>query len=468
MSLNRVIGSKGFDWITFLIYSSLVVFGVISLYSVQYEADSQYAFFDITRSEGRYFLFIVLSFVFFYFTYLIEWRFWDSVALPTYLISLFLLIVVLFLGSDIKGARSWFNILGFSFQPSEFAKFGTALALSSFLSQHKKETLSGKILLQSVSIILFPMLLILLQPDAGSALIFLSLFVLLYRAGLNPLFYIIGILIALTFVLTLKFDSYIVSLSITGLALVLLILVYWENKYLKTIFIAIVVSTFYLYKFPFGVYLIPVNFIAILIVALNIWFKRHQNTPILFPIASIVLILMSFSAEYSFNNFLKPHQQDRINVWLNPDKCDPRGSLYNILQSKTAIGSGGLFGKGFLEGSMTHLNFVPEQSTDFIFSSIGEERGFIGVFVLILLFTLLIIRIFMIAERAKTIFITYFAYALGGYILIHFVMNVGMNMGILPVIGIPLIFISKGGSSLIVFSIMMGALLKMDAERSVR
>ena len=468
MSINKVLSKKGFDWITFFVYFLLVFIGAVSLYSVQYDPQNKLGFFDFGSSEGRYFLFIIASLVLFYFAYLIEWRFWDSISLPVFIFSVLLLVLVLVLGSEIKGARSWFNFGGFSFQPSELAKFGAALALSSYLSQHKKESLTGKYLFQALIIIFVPVILILLQPDAGSALIFLSLFILMYKAGLSPFIYVIGFFVASTFILTLKFDPYLVSLSILILSLIFLIIVYWENKYMQLSSGLLILSSFYFYKFPFGIYLLPGLLLLNLIFALVLWLRKHQNTTILFPVSSLILILISFSTKYAFENFLRPHQQDRINVWLNPDKCDPRGSLYNILQSKTAIGSGGLAGKGFLEGNMTQLNFVPEQTTDFIFSSIGEERGFFGVLIIIGLFTLLIFRIFQIAERGKTTFITYYAYALGGYIFIHFLMNIGMNMGILPVIGIPLIFISKGGSSLVVFSIMMGILLKMDAERSIR
>jgi len=175
--------------------------------------------------------------------------------------------------------------------------------------------------------------------------------------------------------------------------------------------------------------------------------------------------IIVFATSYAFNNFLRPHQQERINVWLNPSKCDPRGSLYNVLQSKLAIGSGGFQGKGFLEGIMTKLNYVPEQSTDFIFCTIGEEQGFIGAAAFIIIFTLLLIRITLLAERQKSFFARNYAYALVGILFIHFVINIGMTIGLFPIIGIPLPFISKGGSSLLFFSIMIGVLLKLDSSR---
>ena len=179
----------------------------------------------------------------------------------------------------------------------------------------------------------------------------------------------------------------------------------------------------------------------------------------------LLLCLISFSSSYAFSNILKPHQQDRINVWLQPEKCDPRGSLYNLLQSKLAIGSGGLNGKGFLEGTLTKLNYVPEQTTDFIFSSVGEEQGFIGSAALIILFMLVIFRIVNIGERSKHAFVLCFSYGAAGFIFLHFFLNIGMTMGLCPIIGIPLPFISKGGSSLMAFSMMIGIVLNMSKER---
>lgn len=468
MLINKVISRKGFDWLTFSIYFALVLIGAITLYSVQYDPDHKYRYFDVLNSDGRYLIYIIGALLFFLFAYLIEWRFWDSISVPVYLISIILLFLVLIVGSEIKGARSWFNFAGFSFQPSEFAKMGTALALASYASQHKKDILEPRTGGIAMLIVFLPILLILFQPDAGSALIFTSLFLLFYRLGFPPLIYLIFFFIGITFIMTLKFDPGIVSIFICSLFLALLAIIYVDNKYLKISIILFSVFSIFAY-FNFAAHYILIGILLLLtIYSIFLWLKKHENNILLFPISAVFLIAFSYSAMFSFANFLKPHQQDRINVWLNPEKCDPRGSLYNILQAKTAIGSGGLFGKGFLNGNMTHLNFVPEQSTDFIISSIGEEWGFIGLGFVILLYSFLVIRIIKIGERGKTPFITYFAYSLAGYIFMHFIMNIGMNMGILPVIGIPLIFLSKGGTSLLVFSLMMGVLLKMDAERNVR
>ncbi|HEB62727.1 MAG TPA: rod shape-determining protein RodA [Bacteroidetes bacterium] len=468
MSLRKAIDRRGFDWITFAIYISLVIIGTISLYSVLYDKDNPYSFFSANTEMGRYVIFVILSLSAFLIVYLIEWKFWYTFSYPVYLLGILLLIGVLIFGSDIKGSRSWFNFFGFSFQPSEFAKFGTALAISSYLAHYKNNLRNLKNIGIAFLIILIPMLLILMQPDAGSALTFLSLLILFYRAGFSPLFYIIsGILIA-TFITTLVYSPYLVSIAALILSFGIILLLYFKNKYWYLAYIILIGTGIYIFTHDFRIYAISGMILLLILVSVLHWLKNRENTIYLIPFTVLFIITLSFLTNYSFNNILKPHQQERINVWLNPEKCDPRGSLYNVLQSKMAIGSGGLTGKGFLKGAMTHLNFVPEQSTDFIFSSIGEEQGFIGVVSIIVLFLLLITRILIIAERGKTKFITYYGYALAGYIFIHFFMNIGMNMGIVPVVGIPLPFISKGGTSLLVFSIMMAVLLKMDAERNVR
>lgn len=468
MARRKVIDQRGFDWITFAIYFSLIVIGALSLYSVMYDKDAPYSFVDFSTQSGKYTIIILISIISFFIAYVIEWQFWSTFAFPIYAFSIFLLIAVLVFGSDIKGARSWFNLFGFSFQPSEFAKFGTGLAISSYLSHYKNDFRTLKSILQTSLIIFVPIILILMQPDAGSAIIFLSILILYYRAGFTGLFYIISGMFAATFIFTLLFNPQLVSFGALLLSLIVYSFIFSNKKYWNIAAIILVLAGIYFYNSGFKIPTIALLSIIILATTFLHWLKNRENTVTLIPITVLTIIFLSFVTNYSFNNILKPHQQERLNVWLNPDKCDPHGSLYNVLQSKIAIGSGGLQGKGFLDGAMTHLNFVPEQTTDFIFSSIGEEQGFIGVVSIIILFLLLVLRLIKIAERGKNNFISYFAYTLAGYLFIHFFMNIGMNMGLLPVVGIPLPFISKGGSSLIVFSIMMGVVLKMDAERNLR
>ena len=468
MGRKKIIDQRGFDWITFAIYFSLMVIGALSLYSVLYDQDDPYSFFNLNTSIGKYSIIVLVSFSFFLVAYVIDWKFWSTFSYPIYILSIILLLAVLIFGTEIKGSRSWFNLFGFSFQPSEFAKLGTALAISSYLSNYKNELSDIKSILRASGMILLPMFLILLQPDAGSAIIFTSLLILFYKAGFNPLFYIISGIFTSTFIFTLVYNPQLVSFGALLLSLIIFTFIYSKNKYLYIISIAIITVSIYIYIEQSKLIIIGLLILTMIIISFLHWLKNRENTIVLIPTTAIIIVLLSFVTNYTFFNILKHHQQDRINVWLNPEKSDPRGALYNVLQSKTAIGSGGIEGKGFLEGVMTHLNFVPEQSTDFIFSSIGEEQGFIGVVSIVVLFLLLLLRIIVIAERGKNKFTTYFAYAFAGYIFIHFFMNIGMNMGLVPVIGIPLPFISKGGSALMVFSIMLGALLKMDAERNVR
>lgn len=468
MAKRKVIDQRGFDWITFAIYISLVIVGAISLYSVLYTKGDSNSILSLSTPFGKYSIIILTSLILFLISYVIDWKFWSTFAFPIYIISIIFLILVLIFGTEIKGSRSWFSLFGFSFQPSEFAKFGAALGISSFLAHYKNSFRNLKSTFQAAGIVVLPMFLILLQPDAGSAIIFTSLLFLFYRAGFTPLFYIISGILAATFIITLVYNPQIVSLGALLLSGIIFIFVYTKNKYFYLIILAIIILSIYTFIEYSQLITIGVLSLIIIIVSFFHWLKNRENGVVITPMTAITIVMLAFVTNYSFFNILKPHQQDRINVWLNPEKSDPRGSLYNVLQSKTAIGSGGIEGKGFLEGAMTHLNFVPEQTTDFIFSSIGEEQGFIGVVSIILLFLLLFMRLIVIAERGKNKFTTYFAYALTGYLFVHFALNIGMNMGLVPVVGIPLPFISKGGSSLLIFSMMLGALLKMDSERNVR
>ena len=467
--LWRFIGErKGFDWLTFAIYLALVITGVLSLYSVLYSKDKDSNMFSFDNELGRYMIFVALSLFLFFIVYLIEWKFWYTFAYPLYFLSIIMLVGVLLFGAEIKGSRSWFIIGGFSFQPSEFAKFGTALALSSYLAHYKNSLRNINNVLQAFMLILIPVILILLQPDAGSAMVFLSLLIVMYRAGFTPVFYVILGLLGATFITTLIYNPHIVSLVTLAISFVLLALFFLRDKIWYLVTALTVGGGIYLFLSGYKNTALSLYLLFLLVFAFLYWLKNRENPVILIPFTAVSIIIISFATNYAFYHILKPHQQDRINVWLNPEKCDPRGSLYNVLQSKTAIGAGGFAGKGFLKGNMTHLNFVPEQATDFIFSAIGEEQGFIGVASIIILYLLLLIRIITIAERGKTLFITYYGYAVAGYIFFHFFMNIGMNMGLVPVVGIPLPFISKGGSSLIVFSIMLAVLLKMDADRKLR
>lgn len=456
------------DWITVAIYISLLVIGWLMLHAAAFDESQAYPFFDFTTTIGKQTIWVGVSLILFIATLAIDWKFWDSLAYPIYAFCLLMLILVLIVGVEIKGARSWFGFAGFSIQPSEFAKFGTALAVASYLSYFKSDLRDVKSILLTTGIIAAPMFLIFLQPDAGSALVFLSFLFLFYRNGLSPTFFIIGGGLSAILILSLMYTPNIVILILLLVSTIILVSKIQRIPVGTSIGIMIFLVVLVLYVKGFVLVSLLIAFLSVVALAAYAYINRHQRLILIVMPIVVLGSLISYGSRYAFDHGLKSHQQDRINVWLNPEKCDPRGSLYNIIQSKMAIGSGGFQGKGFLQGDLTKLNYVPEQTTDFIFSTVGEEQGFIGVFSVIILFLILLIRITMIAERAKNSFIANYAYAVAGIIFIHFFINIGMSMGVMPVIGIPLPFLSKGGSSLLGFSLMIGVLVRMDAARLTR
>ena len=465
MSRKSRIASKSIDWITLTVFFSLLIIGWLMLYAAVYDSNTPHAYLDFSTTIGKQTLWLGIALVTFVIIYVVEWEFWNSFAFPIYAVGILLLILVLLLGTEIKGARSWFTLFGVSFQPSEAVKFATALAVSSFLSSYNVDIRNRNTLLISLSLIALPMFLILLQPDAGSALIFLSFFVLFYRRGLSILVYILGFFIAAIFIFSLIFDPKIVTLLVAMTGLGIFIYNIGQTWRSGIIFMAIAFSAILFYVRNLYWLALGLILLSLIIYALMLVRERMFRTVTIVVPTLLFAGLLAFGSSFAFENLLEPHQQDRINVWLRPEKSDPRGSMYNIIQSKRAIGSGGLKGKGFLQGNMTKLNYVPEQTTDFIFSTVGEEQGFIGSFGIIFLFTLLLARIVIIAERAKNVFIQNYAYAIAGILFLHFFVNIGMALGLMPVIGIPLPFLSKGGSSLLIFTIMISVLLRMDMAR---
>jgi rod shape determining protein RodA len=465
MARRALSKDKTYDWITLSVYFSLLVIGWFMVFSTVYDEKNPYAFIDITTTIGSQTLWLVISLVAFFSALTLDWKFWNTLAFPIYGITVLLLILVLFLGKEINGAKAWFSFGFFSIQPSEWAKFGTILAVSSYLSFFKTTASNINIIIVSLALFLGPALLILLQPDFGSSLVFLSFFILLYRRGLSPLVIVLGFSVAAIFILSLIYGFYIVTVFLVFLASVSFIFEYEKTQRALLISLTTLLIIIFLLFQKETTYLILPSVITFL--GYGFVLLRNKNIKILSLVAPILTaaLLFSFTSSYVFDHFLKPHQQERINVWLRPEKCDPRGSLYNIIQSKLAIGSGGFQGKGFLKGEMTKLNYVPEQSTDFIFTSIGEEQGFVGSFGVIILYTILLIRCIIIAERANLEFIRNYAYGVAGILFFHFAFNIGMTMGLMPVVGIPLPFLSKGGSSLLAFSIMIAVLIKMDMAR---
>ncbi len=454
------------DWLTFCLYLALVAMGWVAIYAVDYAEYQNTSFFR--SPAGRQSIWIGISLLAFLVIQVIDWKFWRTFAYPMYGGAILLLVAVLLLGVEIKGARSWFSFGGSTFQPSELAKFATCLAVANFLSSYRIDIRQLRTQAIAVGLFMLPVLLILLQPDAGSALVFLSFFILLYREGLSGSYYAIGLLLALVFILSLKygFDITMFVLLAMSLALQAYTLNDRRNRWISAA-VAVVVVGIYLSAQGYMLEVLAGGAALVLAGSVVLWTRRNARLVGIISSGLLIGASLSYVSQYAFNNILKPHQQDRINVWLRPEVCDPRGSLYNVLQSKMAISSGGFLGKGFANGTMTRLNYVPEQSTDFIFTTIGEEHGFIGSMVVVGLFLALLLRLTVLAERQRAPFARMYAYGVAGILFVHFFINLGMTMGIMPIIGIPLPFISMGGSSLLFFSIMIAVLLKFDSHRTL-
>lgn len=468
INVRKKSGLKNIDIITFSIFLGLVAVGWLMVYTVGHEEGYSSEFSEyLTTASGKQTIWIGISFVVFSLILLIDWKFWQTFAYLIYGFSLALLVAVLFFGMTIKGATSWFSFGGFSFQPSEIAKFGTCLAVASYLSTYSTNLKQVSSQVTAIGLFLIPAVLIILQPDAGSALVFFSFLIVLYREGLPLNYFLVGFLVTVLFVVGLIRDTWEITLALTYIGLLFLSMNFKKkgNWLFGTILFGAGLGYLMYQKELVGWQSVYVSLGTFVLLAGWHYFKKKRRLVGLLTVFLICGSGIAYVANYAFNNVLQPHQQDRINVWLQPSKCDPRGSLYNVLQSKIAIGSGGLKGKGFLNGTMTKLNYVPEQSTDFIFCTVGEEQGFVGSFGIIWLFLLLLIRITILAERQRSNFSRHYAYGVAGIIFVHFAINIGMTMGLVPIIGIPLPFISKGGSSLLGFTIMLAVLLKLDSNR---
>lgn len=465
MAQNSLQKNKSFDWVTMSVFFSLLLIGWLMVFSTLYDPSTPYDFVDITTPMGAQSMWVLLSIFTFIAALTIDWKFWNTLAFPIYGLTMLFLILVLFVGKEINGAKSWFSFGIFSFQPAEWAKFGTILALSSYLSFNKASQAYFSNMTVSIALFIAPALLILLQPDFGSALVYMSFFLMLYRRGMSPLIFIFGFGAALIFITSLVYGFYLVNVFLLFISLCVFIFDIEDAKKSLLILGAILLTMVFLLLQKETIYVILPPLVGMIYYGFIQVKKQNYKLLGFFIPLFIVASGFSFTSNYVFEHVLKPHQKDRINVWLQPSKCDPRGSLYNIIQSKMAIGSGGFQGKGFLQGEMTKLDYVPAQSTDFIFTSVGEEQGFIGVIGVILLFSILLVRCIIIAERANLEFIRNYSYGVVGILFLHFAFNIGMTMGLMPVVGIPLPFLSKGGSSLVAFTLMVAVLVKMDMAR---
>jgi rod shape determining protein RodA len=456
------------DWIILSIYLALVSIGWAMIYTVGYGqsgyGDSFIEFLE--NPAGKQLIWVGIALVALFTTYLIDGKFWRTFANIIYIACMLMLGLVLVIGKEINGATAWFDFGGgITFQPSEFAKFGTVVALASYLGAYANNLRSPKTIAYAVAFFVVPIILLLLQPDAGSALVFMALQLVLFREGFSPTILIIELLSGaiLAAGLVTPPAQLIGILAAVGT----FILVWNTNKrpYWLAGFVLLLTAGVLGLQYGQSALVLLGALSIFLGVSVFQWIKKKERL-VTFVVGSVVISsLLAFLANFGFNSIAR-HQQERILVWLKPSEADPQGAAYNLNHSKMAIASGGLTGKGFLEGTFTQGNFVPEQTTDFIFCAVGEEQGFIGALFIISLYVALLVRIVLVAERQRIDFNRIYAYGIASILFVHFFINIGMTMGLMPIIGIPLPFLSKGGSSLIAYSIMIGVLLKLDAEKN--
>ena len=458
---------KSIDWKLILIYLMLVLIGWANIYSSVQSTEST-ALLDFSNRSGKQFFWILASFVLaIIILFVLSPRIYEGLSLPIYLFAVFLLLAVIVLGVEVKGSRSWFEFGPIRFQPAEISKISTSLMLATVMSQLGYRISRFKDFLITALIILTPMGIIIMQSETGSALVYVGFIFMLYREGLSGwLIFMIGMAILL-FILTLTASSYVALLVLAGVSSFCIMLYSGRGKWWMFIGIPVIVLLALLPRFlPQDFALSPVHILLALIFILipvggYVAFRERNRFTQFSLIAVIAGIMLVFSTDYIFNNVLQDHQRKRIEVLLGM-KEDPSGVGYNVNQSKIAIGSGGFLGKGYMNGTQTTFGFVPEQSTDFIFCTIGEEWGFVGCTAVILLYVFLIWRIIRNAERSREAFTRIYGYCVACCIFMHLFINVGMTLGLMPVIGIPLPLVSYGGSSLWAFTIMIFIFIALD------
>lgn len=412
-----------FDWVTIILFLLLVGFGYLNILSASSNGEIT-SYFDFSTSYGKQLIFILFTLVLIILILAVEAKFYERFGSIIYLISMLSLAGLFILGKNVNGATSWYAIGGMTIQPSEFAKFATSLAVAKYISDLQTNINELKHQLRVSLIILVPALLIMLQPDAGSALVYGSFFFVFYREGIPQIYLVIGFILLALAVSALKFLP------------------------------------------------IPTAIVTTILIFLHYFFVRGKKKRLIQPIMlSLACAAFAFGVRYFYTDILPPHQQDRITIWLRLEK-DPevlermRQSIsYNLNESEKAISSGGFWGKGFLEGTRTIGNFVPEQHTDYIFSTVGEEWGFLGSSLVVICFVLLMLRILQRAEQQKSQFSRVYGYSVASILFFHFMINIGMVMGLIPTIGIPLPFFSYGGSGLWGFTILLFIFVKLDANR---
>ena len=405
------------DTLSVIYFLSLVMLGWINIYAADYDLDGTTPFFDLNQSSTRQLLWIGTSFFLIAVIFILDYRFYDSFGYVIWGVSVFFLLAVLFFGKEVAGSTSWFEIGFIKIQPSEFAKIATAIGLAKYLSSQNVGVSDKYKLGLSAFLFLIPMGLIIMQGDLGTAMVFASLILVLFREGLSAKLLFFSFYAVLLFLLTLLIDQW-----------VLLFLV-----------------------------------LALFLIGLGLFIKNRKALIFIFGLSVLSCGLIK-SVDFVLNQVLKEHQQLRVMSLINPN-ADPLGIGWNVMQSKIAIGSGGFMGKGFLKGTQTKFDFVPAQTTDFIFCTVGEEQGWLGATLIMILFGAFFLRLLTIAERQKSRFVRIYGYSVVSIMFFHFAINIAMTIGLFPVIGIPLPFFSYGGSSLWTFTMLLFILLKLDSQR---
>ena len=405
------------DTLSVVYFLSLVMLGWINIYAADYDLDGNTPFFDLNQSSTRQLIWIGASFFLIAVIFILDYRFYDSFGYVIWGVSIFFLLAVLFFGKEVAGSTSWFEIGFIKIQPSEFAKIATAIGLAKYLSSQNVGVSDKYKLGLSAFLFLIPMGLIIMQGDLGTAMVFGSLILVLFREGLSAKLLFFSFYAVLLFLLTLLIDQWILLFMV----------------------------------------------LALFLIGLGLFIKNRKALIFIFWLSILSCGLIK-SVDFVLNQVLKEHQQLRVMSLINPN-ADPLGIGWNVMQSKIAIGSGGFMGKGFLKGTQTKFDFVPAQTTDFIFCTVGEEQGWLGATLIMILFGAFFLRLLTIAERQKSRFVRIFGYSVVSIIFFHFAINIAMTIGLFPVIGIPLPFFSYGGSSLWTFTMLLFILLKLDSQR---
>jgi rod shape determining protein RodA len=458
------------DWITIGIYLAMMLIGWINIYAAVYNEEHK-SIMDMTQEYGKQMMWIGAAVFIAVLMINTDSKFFVTFAFPIYIVLIIILISVLIIGSEIKGAKSWIQLGGFSIQPSEFMKMATSLAIARYISSYNFKMHSWKSLSTLAGIILLPVGLIFLQNDTGSAIVFGAFLLVLYREGLNGIVLFFTFLIVLVFILTMILDPFVTVLILTIAALIInhLLKKKWKRTAIASGIFFGIFGICWLINYLLEGSINPLFFLLLAAIITSgiffVWaYVLHKRSLAILIGIYLGSVMFAVSVDYVFHNVMEQHQRDRINELLGI-QSDILGAGYNVNQSKIAIGSGGFFGKGFLQGTQTKFDFVPEQSTDFIFCTVGEEWGFLGTMTVIGLFLGLLMRLIYLAERNRSKFSRVYGYCVAVILFFHFAVNIGMTIGLAPVIGIPLPFFSYGGSSLWSFTFLLFIFIRLDASR---